>query len=73
MTETPTASSLLQKAVEEINENDAKGAVKQITTLMKLVMSNDAEILKLQVSSKELKDKIAELAGAGALSATSFS
>ena len=72
MTDTPLASTLLQKAVEELNERDAEGAVGQIKTLMKLVLSNDAEVEKLQASSKELKGKISELAGAGALSASKF-
>lgn len=65
-------STLLEKAVKDLNEKDAEGAVKKIQGLMKLVMANDVEITKLQKSNSDLKKQINKLAGAGALTAEAF-
>lgn len=67
-----TTESLLVKAVKEINEKDAEGAVGEIKTLIKLITSNDKTIAKYMKSNEELKSKITKLVSVGGLSAQSF-
>jgi phage shock protein A len=64
--------SLLEKAVKELNEKDAEGAVAKIKTLVKLVQTNDGEISKLQDSNKELLKEVQKLTAAGGLSPARF-
>ena len=70
--EVPLASSLLAKAVKEINESDAEGAVGEIKTLVKLVIANNKKMEVLQKNSTELMGKIQKLSAAGGLKAEAF-
>ena len=56
-----TMETLLTKAVKEINERDAEGAVGEIKTLIKLISSNDKTIAKYMKSNEDLKSKITKL------------
>jgi hypothetical protein len=68
----PLASDLLAKAVKELNEKDAEGAVGQIKTLIKLVQTNDKAIAKLQKHSTELLKQVGVLTAAGGLTIDRF-
>lgn len=71
MSET-TQETLLQKAVKELNEKDAEGAVAKIKMHIKLVQKNNEEIAKLQDSNKELLKEVQKLSCAGGLKASDF-
>lgn len=72
MSETTTQETLLQKAVKELNEKDAEGAVAKIKMHVKLVQANNEAIAKLQDSNKELLKEVQKLSGAGGLKASDF-
>jgi len=70
--EIPLASTLLAKAVKELNEKDAEGAVSKIKMHIKLVQVNDREITKLQKSNSDLLKEVTKLTAAGGLSTERF-
>lgn len=67
-----TSPSLLAKAVKELNESDASGAVQKIKTLVKLVQANNTEVEKLQKSNRELLQEVQKLNAAGGLTVESL-
>lgn len=69
---TPLASTLLAKAVKELNETDATGAVGQMKTLIKLVQTNDKKVVEIQKSTTELLKQLGKLSDAGGLTAERF-
>jgi len=69
----PLASSYLDKAVKEMNENDGKGIVASIKMHIKLVTANNVAITKLQKSNDDLIKEINKLAGTGGVKVEDFS
>jgi len=65
-------SELLEKAVKDLNEQDANGVVKKVQALMKLVGTNDRELEKLRKHNSELKREINKLVSRGPLTAGQF-
>lgn len=67
-----TENDLLGKAVKELNEKDAEGAVAKIKVQVKLVQANNAQIEVLQKNNQELLKEIGKLTAAGGLRADQF-
>lgn len=65
-------TNLVAKAAADLNENDAKGAVKKIKGLMLLVTANDKKVEDIQKHSTALKKEIAKLADGGGVNASDF-
>jgi hypothetical protein len=59
--------NLLEKAVQEINEKDAEGAVAKIKMHIKMINANDEKIALYQKSNTELKKEISKLVEKGPL------
>jgi len=70
--EAETTTGYLQKAIEELNENDGRGIVSKIKMHVKLVMVNNEKIAKLQKSNKDLMTEIQKLTASSGLKASDF-
>lgn len=67
-----TETTLLAKAVKELNEKDEEGALAKIKMHIKLVQKNDEEISKLQKNNRELLKEVQKLNAAGAMTPDRF-
>lgn len=65
-------TNLLQKALKEVNEKDAEGAVSKIKSLIKLIDANDTQIAMYTKSNKELKKQINQLVSRGPAVANNY-
>jgi len=65
-------NNLLEKAVQEMNETDAKGAVGQIKNLIRGINANDEKIAVLVKHNDDLKKQINKLVSKGGLTADKF-
>ena len=73
MTENTNANdTLLNKALTEVNEKDAEGAVSKIKGLIKMIDANDEKIALYTKSNKELKKEIGKLVSKGPATAEKY-